>query len=119
MPKLAPKPKFITFDCYGTLVQWHRALQTAVRTVLEEHVAPSAVSEGRITDTVAALRTVAMEQQQRRSYRDYKTILRSSRAEVLAGEKLSLGPDDGETLLSCLRTIPPHPEVPAALQRCR
>lgn len=119
MLKLIPRPKFITFDCYGTLVQWHRALQTAVRTVLAEDVKAAGADEGQVTDIVEALRTLSMEQQQRPPYRDYKTILQSSLAEVMARKRLSLRADDGETLLSYLRTIPPHPEVPAALERLR
>jgi 2-haloacid dehalogenase len=30
-----------------------------------------------------------------------------------------MGPDDGEKLLSFLRIVPPHPEVPAVLERLR
>jgi 2-haloacid dehalogenase len=119
MPKLVPKPKLITFDCYGTLVQWHWALLTAVRSVLAEHVEASGADEDLSTDTVEALRSLSTEQQQRSPYRDYKTILQSGLAEVLAGKKLLPRPDDGETLLSHLRAIPPHPEVPAVLQRLR
>jgi hypothetical protein len=37
MPTLQ-KPKYITFDCYGTLVQWHAALERAVRSVLSGHL---------------------------------------------------------------------------------
>jgi len=114
-----PKPKFITFDCYSTLVQWHSALLTAVRAVLAKRVQVTGAEEDRVTDTVEALRTVSMEHQQRGPFRDYKTILQSSLAEVMAGKGLSPRPDDGETLLSYLRTIPPHPEVPAVLQRLR
>ena len=47
MLKLVPQPKFITFDCYGTLVQWHQALETAVRTVLAGHAEASEREEGR------------------------------------------------------------------------
>lgn len=119
MSSLGLKPKVITFDCYGTLVQWHSALEAAVRSVLAEHVGADGLNKGLVADTVSALRTLSMEQQQRPPFRDYKTILQSSLAEVLAVRGLSIGPDDGEKLLSHLRTIPPHPEVPAALQRLR
>jgi 2-haloacid dehalogenase len=119
MPKLIPKPKFITFDRYGTLVQWHSALLTGVRAVLAKHVEVIGMEKAQVTETVEALRTLSMEQQQRPPYRHYKTILQSSLAEVMAGKKLSPQPSDGETLLSYLRTISPHPEVPAVLQRFR
>jgi len=119
MLKLNRRPRFITFDCYGTLVQWHSALQNAVRTILAETTSVSIVDESQVTDTVEALRTVSMEQQQRSPFRDYKTILRSSLSEVMARKGLSTEAIDGKTLLACLRSIPPHPEVPAALERLR
>ena len=93
--------------------------KTAVRTVIAEEIQATDVDEGQVTDTVEALRNLSMEQQQRPPYRDYKTILQSSLAEVMARKRLSLRADDGETLLSYLRAIPPHPEVPAALERLR
>jgi 2-haloacid dehalogenase len=114
-----PKPKFITFDCYGTLVQWHQALRTGVRAVLARHVGETAVDEGVVANIVEALRSKSMEKQQRPPYCDYKTVLQSSLGEAMAGNGLSLRPDEGETFLSHLCTIPPHPEVPAALQRLR
>lgn len=111
------RPKVITFDCYGTLVQWHRALHTAVRAILVEHAGEAGADDA--TAVVDALRSVSMQQQQRPPYRDYKTVLRSSLAEVMAGRSVPPGPNDGETLLSFLRDIPPHPEVAAALDRLR
>jgi len=112
-------PKCITFDCYGTLVQWHAALRNAVRAVIAGHRDASAWDDRQIGHLVDALRTVSMDQQQRPPYRDYRTVLRSSLAEVMARQGLSPGPQDGEILLSFLREIPPHPEVPAALDRLR
>jgi 2-haloacid dehalogenase len=119
MSKFMPRPKFIAFDCYGTLVQWHSALLTGVRSVLAQHVEATGMDETQVTETVEALRTFSMEQQQRPPYRDYKTILQSSLDEVIVSKKLSPQPNDAETLLSYLRTIQPHPEVPAALKRLR
>lgn len=113
---MVDKPKCITFDCYGTLVQWHRALRDGVSAVLSQHAGASDIE---VDETVDALRTLSMEEQQRPPYRGYKTVLRSSLEEVLASRGLSPRPGDGETLLSFLRDIPPHPEVPAVLDRLR
>ena len=110
MARLVPKPKWITFDCYGTLVQWHAALQRAVCAVLAEHRETSDWDDTRLTELVDALRTVSMAQQARPPYRDYKTVLRSSLTEVISQRGLSPGPRDGEALLSFLHKIPPHPE---------
>jgi hypothetical protein len=34
MLNLDPAPKVITFDCYGTLVQWHEAMRKAIWAVI-------------------------------------------------------------------------------------
>jgi len=119
MPNPAIEPRCITFDCYGTLVQWHAALRRAVRAVLAARREGSDWAESQITELVDLFRTVSMTRQQRQPYCDYKTVLRSSLDEVLIRQGLPPRPEDGETLLSFLREIPPHPEVPATLQRLR
>ncbi len=65
------------------------------------------------------LRATAVAQQQRPPYRDYKSVLRVSLEEVLAEFGYTATPEDQESLLSILRRIEPHPEVPAALDRLR
>ena len=119
MCDIVPKPKVLTFDCYGTLVRWHRALHSAVGAVLVRHGRVTNVDAGLVVEMVETLRTVSMAQQQRPPYRDYKTILQASLAEVLAAKGLPPRADDGATLLSSLRAIPPHPEVPVVLERLR
>lgn len=118
MLKLDPLPKVITFDCYGTLVQWHRAVREAARAILSGRC-----QEGDVEDQAATLadrlREVAMTQQQRSPFRGYKTVLQSSLDQALADSGYTASVDDQETLLSFLRAIEPHPEVPAALARLR
>ena len=116
--KLDPLPKVITFDCYGTLVQWHRAVREAARAILSEYS-----REGNAEDYAATLadrlREVATTQQQRPPFRSYKSVLHLSLDQALADSEYSASVDHQETLLSFLRTIEPHPEVPSALNRLR
>lgn len=119
MARLVPQPKWITFDCYGTLVQWHAALRGAVRAVLANHQETPERDDIRLTELVDALRAFSMAQQARSPYRDYKTVLRSSLNEVMSQRAMPPGPRDGDALLSFLHAIPPHPEVSTALLRLR
>lgn len=120
MLKLDPIPKVITFDCYGTLVQWHKALAEGIRTILVKHAKIlEDVTDSHVKEIAAQFRTVSMETQAQHPYRDYKTVLQSSLAEIMSRQGLLDDPKDGETLLSFLRNIDPHPEVPAALRRLR
>ncbi len=118
MPKLDPPPRVITFDCYGTLVRWHRAVEDAARAVLRRHVAQGE-ADGGAADLAGRLREATMARQGRAPFLGYKEVLRSSLGEALAEVGLAGSTGDGDTLLSFLRAIAPHPEVPAALERLR
>ena len=118
MLKLDPVPKVITFDCYGTLVQWHRAVKEAARAILSGR-SRTGGTEDQTATLADRLREVAMAQQQHSPFRSYKAVLRSSLDQALAECGYTASLDDQETLLSMLRTIRPHPEVPAALNRLR
>jgi 2-haloacid dehalogenase len=77
MLKLDPPPKVITFDCYGTLVQWHRAVSDAARAVLLKHLEGIKI-EDQVLILADRLRKVAMAHQQRQPFRDYRSVLHSS-----------------------------------------
>jgi len=117
MLKLDPAPKIITFDCYGTLVQWHRAVREAALAILSQHLEEG--SESGATALADRLREVAVTQQQRPPFRNYRSVLHSSLDEALAEAGYTATVDDQQTLLSILGRIEPHPEVPAALARLR
>lgn len=116
--KLEPLPKVITFDCYGTLVQWHRAVKDASRAILSRHL-PGGSIEEQASGLADRLREVAMAQQERPPFRDYKSVLHSSLNEALSELGHTATRDDQEMLLSILQKIEPHPEVACALERLR
>ena len=118
MLRLHPAPKVITFDCYGTLVQWHRAVREAAVAVLSRHLRQDD-TENRAAALADRLRELAVKQQQRPPFRNYKSVLHSSLDEALVEIGYTATPDDQEMLLSILRRIEPHPEVSAALDRLR
>ena len=117
MLTLDPLPKIITFDCYGTLVQWHRAMREAIGAVLAGRARQGDAAE-QAAQVADRLREVATAQQLA-EFRDYKTVLGSSLHQALADLGYATGPDDQETLLSGLRRIEPHPDTRAALERLR
>ena len=118
MLKLDPTPKVITFDCYGTLVQWHGAVREAAEVIVSEHTR-AGDTVGQPDAFAVRLREIAMEEQQRPLFRDYSSILRSSLAEALSEIGCTVTTKDWETLLAILKRIKPHPEVRAALDRLR
>jgi 2-haloalkanoic acid dehalogenase type II len=115
MFNLDPAPKVITFDCYGTLVQWYEVFLREIDAVVAKHDA-SGVSASAILDGFSA-------QGQRltaeRPHRLYKDILRIGFTAAFADYGLTLSPDEIERIASAPKLMGPHAEVPDALRRLR
>jgi 2-haloacid dehalogenase len=116
MLELDSRIKVITFDCYGTLVQWHDAVRRAAASILERHLSAPASTES-IASFAARLREIAMEHQQQSPFRDYEAVLDASLNQALRETGHNATAADLETLLATLGRIEPHPDVPEALAR--
>ncbi len=115
MFKLVPAPKVITFDCYGTLVQWYEVLLREIGATLAKHGA-SGASPSAILDSFSAQgRRLTAE----RPHRLYKDILRTGFAAAFAEHGLTPGAEEIEGIASSPMAMGPHPEVPDALRRLR
>lgn len=118
MLELDSRIKVITFDCYGTLVQWHDAVRRAAASILERHLSAPASTES-IASFAVRLRESAMEHQQQSPFRDYEAVLDASLNQALRETGHDATAADLETLLATLGRIEPHPDVPEALARLR
>jgi 2-haloacid dehalogenase len=101
-----PRPACVTFDCYGTLIQWDEGLRDAVRTILAN--AGTSIDPGRLIATYDRIE----QAEPHRRFRDIAgTALRLAMGElgVASGER------DGETLAAAISRMPPFPEVVPAL----
>ena len=112
---LDPAPKVITFDCYGTLVQWYEVLLREIGAVL--------VAQGRdAADASAVLDTFSKHSRRleaERPHRLYKDVLRTAFRAALTEHGLSPDDEAVERLATAIPTMGPHPEVPDALRRLR
>ena len=72
MFRLDPLPKVISFDCYGTLVQWREVLRDAIAGVLGRRV-HEAIDPFDVLDTFSGH---AHSLEQSSPHRAYKRILR-------------------------------------------
>jgi 2-haloacid dehalogenase len=118
MLELDSRINVITFDCYGTLVQWHDAVRRAAASILERHLSAHASTES-VASFAARLREIAMEHQQQSPFRDYEAVLDASLNQALRETGHDATAADLEALLATLGRIEPHPDVPEALARLR
>jgi 2-haloacid dehalogenase len=101
----------ITFDFYGTLVQWHETLEIAFREMLARRGLPA-------SGTVALLGDFAAEGRRLRDtppWKPYREVLRDSVAFALKRAGVAAQDVDSEGLIAHVSCIPVHPDVPAAL----
>lgn len=102
----------ITFDCYGTLIDWETGLLNALRPVLRAH--SSNLDDQRILAIYSEL-----EPQAQNPYRRYRDVL----AEVTRGFGQRLGfsvsDNEGALLAASLKNWLPFPDSNAALKKLK
>lgn len=100
----------LTFDCYGTLIDWETGLLAALRPVLRSH--GKELSDQQILDLYGEL-----EPQAQNPYRRYREVL----ANVVHrfGERLDfqVSEAEAESLPESLKDWPPFPDTIAALEK--
>src|SRR2546423_930982 len=103
----------ISFDCYGTLVDWESGILSALGPILERH---SAVAT---REQILALYGELEPAEQRRPYRPYREILKGV---VLGfGDKFGFRPalDELESLPKAVGGWQPFPDTVEALRRLK
>lgn len=101
--------RWATFDCYGTLVDWHTGISSAVETV----------APGRGAEVLAAYHRLEPVVEAETPFRRYRDVLREtlSRAAGEAGVGLPAGDED--VLAATLPDWPVYPDVGDALDALR
>ena len=112
--KLDPAPKIITFDCYGTLVQWYEVLLREIAATLAAHGRDEATAPAILDAFSAQGRRLTAE----KPHRLYKDILRTGFAAAFR-EQVSSRRNEIERIAASPTTMGPHPEVPDVLRRLR
>jgi 2-haloacid dehalogenase len=101
----------LTFDCYGTIIDWESGILSAVRPVLESHGV--SIAEDEILKLYAGHEAA----QEAGPYKPYKQVLRGV-MESLGGE-LGISPSEADlrALPESVGSWPPFPDSVEALQR--
>jgi len=98
--------RWITFDCYGTLLDWQSAFRRAV----------GPVAGARADDLVKAFHAAEPEVEREQPAASYKTILREGLARAAAATNLEI---DRELLVANWHTIEAFPDTRDALTKLR
>lgn len=108
-------PTYLTFDCYGTLVDF--SLTPATLRTLGTRVDDIDVSTFLADFTEIRYQAILGE------YRPYREVLRRSLAEAMQRYGLEYQTSDGDAIIAAVPTFGPLPDVPPALEqlgeRCR
>jgi 2-haloacid dehalogenase len=108
---LGSRPEWLTFDCYGTLIQWDEGLTEAVRRILAKR-GPASVDAGEFIRIYDGHEHALEEERPHRSFRDVSAeALRRAMQEL----GLAYEAQDAEILTSGISRMPPFPEAVAAL----
>jgi 2-haloacid dehalogenase len=103
----------LTFDCYGTLIDWETGLLGALRPLLRLHGLE--LEPGKIIELYAELELAA----EKCSYRPYREILKG--VVIGFGDRLGFRPSlqDLNSLPDSLPSWPPFPDTVAALRNLK
>jgi 2-haloacid dehalogenase len=103
----------LTFDCYGTLIDWEAGILGALRPLLQKH--GKDLSDAQLLELYGELEAKI----EAGEYKRYREILRQVVGAV--GERLGFKPSEAEmdSLSESLGTWPPFPDTVAALRRLK
>ncbi len=103
--------RLLTFDCYGTLIDWETGIFSALRPILHEH--GKAVSDSTLLELYGEFEAQAEAEQ----YRSYREVLQSVVCDF--GERLGFRPSPAQqrSLPDSLRHWPAFPDTQEALRK--
>ena len=105
--------KVLTFDCYGTMIDWETGIFSALRPILAAH--DRKIGDPALLELYSELEAAAEQGE----YRRYRDVLQSVVRGV--GERLRFSPTDAEarSLPESLKNWQPFPDTVEALRKLR
>jgi len=104
--------KIITFDCYGTLVQWYEELTRAATLVIEANGADDVSAAAVVERFSLHSKRLTAE----KPHRMFKDILRIGFQQAFGDKGIAAGSDELDGMAKAPANMGPHREVPDALR---
>lgn len=114
MPLSGHRPIWLTFDCYGTLIQWDEGLLTAMDRILS--------AKDRAIDQAAFIRIYDRhehELEEQRPHKSFRMVSAIALERTMGEFDLAFDIGDAEILTSSIGAMPPFPEVVAILAQLK
>jgi len=99
----------LTFDCYGTLIDWETGILTALRALLAD--APSLPSDRHLLEEYARFEAAAEGE----PFRPYRSVLADVAGRFASALGIELLPGAAARFAASVGAWPPFPDAPAAL----
>ncbi|WGK92485.1 haloacid dehalogenase type II [Pseudomonas migulae] len=112
---ITPRPEWLTFDCYGTLIQWDEGLKAVVADILRDK-GDHSVDVDRLIEVYDRHEHRLEQMPPHRSFRELSTSGLHLALEELA---LASAPEDSLRLAAAIPRMPPFPEVIETLARLK
>jgi 2-haloacid dehalogenase len=112
MPLSGKKPSWLTFDCYGTLIQWDEGVVNAIELILRKR----GRSDIKVGDVLTWYDRREHELEQSRPFRKFREIVATSLAEAMAAYGVETDSTDLDVLIGGVSAMPPFPEVVQTLK---
>ena len=112
-----PRPQWLTFDCYGTLIQWDEGLQAAVEKILAGREA--ATNRPTPAQFLHVYDEYEHKLERTPPYRNFAAVTREALRLTMAHFGLEYRSIDAETLTGGISRMPPFPEVVDTLGRLK
>jgi len=114
MALVGPRPDWLTFDCYGTLIQWDEGLISATNRILAR---TGSSIEPRAFLAVFDHHEHVLERS--RPHMSFREVTAKALEAAMTELSLPSDPNDAEILTSSIGRMPPFPEVVATLGRLK
>lgn len=111
----SPRPLWLTFDCYGTLIQWDEGLRAAVDSILSAKGAHQVDAQTLITVYDHHEHTL----EQTPPHRSFRTLAGLGLQKALQELGLSADEHDAAILTDSISAMPPFPEVVGTLRQLK
>jgi 2-haloacid dehalogenase len=111
------RPQWLTFDCYGTLIQWDEGLHASVEKILAAHPKASRLASAEQFLHVYDGHEHHLERTP--PYRRFAEVTRESLRLTMAHFVLPYRPEDAELLTGSISRMPPFPEVVDSLAKLK